>query len=164
VPRGCSTRRASSTSWRQSRRPEYLHQQHRIKTRVGERQLATIRLDKACPSAIGTPIGEDPEHPAGKIDADIVIAGRNKRPANAPGTRSEIEEARPVHSADRRQDCAPDRVSRLVRQGTLTLEAGSHRVIGGRQIRHCSSPPELGGRLTLAARHAPRRADRGTRV
>src|SRR4051794_2371689 len=89
---------------------EHRDQQHRVKAGGGKRQGAAIRLDEARALAVARPVGEDSQHPSGKIGSDIVVAGHDERPAEAAGARAYIENAGPIDIRDSLQHGSADRL------------------------------------------------------
>jgi hypothetical protein len=77
-----------------SQATEDLHQHDCVEDRISERQRATVRPDQPPEVTAAAAASEGPKHTVGKIDTDIIIAGRNERPADPPGTRAEVEQAR----------------------------------------------------------------------
>jgi hypothetical protein len=75
---------------------EDLHQQYRVEDCIGERQRTAVPLDQHRTMAVVASAGKDSKHTEGEIDTNIIVAGRDKRPADPPGTRAEVEQARPL--------------------------------------------------------------------
>ena len=69
------------------------------------------------------------QHPERQVDADVVVARRDERPADPPGSGAEIEHAWP-RCAERAEDGDTDRLRHSVRQRPMPIEARRRSVIG----------------------------------
>jgi hypothetical protein len=104
---------------------QHLHQQHRIKRPVAERQPPPIGLHE--PGA-AKPGGESLQHAERQVSRDIVIAGRNERPADASRTRAQIQQAR-LGRQSGPQHGVPYRFGHTVRQRPPPVEVRRHPII-----------------------------------
>src|SRR5215472_17695556 len=79
-----------------SQAAEDLHQQYRVEDCIGERKRTSVRLDQRRVMTAAAAAGKDSKHTVGTIDTDKIVAGRHERAADPPGTRAEVEHARPL--------------------------------------------------------------------
>ena len=113
---------------------ENLHQQYRVEDCIGERQRTAVPLYQRRPMTVVAAAGKDSKHTVGKIDTDIIVAGRDERPADPPGTRAEVEQARPLAGGSiparskSAEYCGPHCRGDAIGERPITIERVGHRI------------------------------------
>ena len=124
---------------------EHLDQQHGVERGVAERQALAVGLHERAARAARA--RELAQHAEREVDADIVVARRDERPADAAGAGAEVEQARRGDAGSRRAR----------RRGSPAAPPPAAR--GGGRTR-CAAAASIGRarRISLAALLAARSA------
>ena len=119
-----------------------------------ERQPLAVRLHqpRRAPRRADA-LRELAQHAERQVDADIVVARRHERPADAPGAGAEIEQAR-LRRVDRGEHRRADRLRHALRQRAMALEARRGGVVIGHQHgRHARRSHRFAPHGSPRARH-----------